>query len=628
MKKTFTLLSMLLAGGLAFAQSPRLVMVEAFSQASCGPCASQNPALNAALDAVGTGAAVSVKYQTSWPGYDPMNEQNPTEVQTRVTYYNVTGVPSRRLDGNQGTSITTATIGTRQAVTSPFTLGVNHVFNADKSAATVNVTLTASQAFTASGSLVLHVAMVEKEIGFETAPGTNGETVFYSVMRKMIPNASGSALPATWTNGQSQTFALQINTPNYIYKVGEIAFVAWVQDNGSKEVHQAGYSAPQPVASSASINSLTGVPVFQCTNTFTPSIEIKNTGTSTLTSGTIKYQIDANPEQSLPWTGSLAPGATATQALPLVTASAGVHTFKTYLSNPNGTPLFTTVNDSKEKQFTIIPATGIISPIYEDYILTPFPPANWFTTNPDNGASWERSTAAGAIGTTKSAKMDFYNSTAGNIDEMFLPTTNLTMSTAQASLDFYVAYASYAGEADKLQVKVSTDCGVTWTTPFDKAGTALSTAPNQTAPFETPTAAQWRLETVDMTPYINQTKVMVKFVGTSAYGNNLFVDEINLHSGPPSPQAIKDINSINSFEVFPNPFENQTTLNINTTKSERISFDVVDMLGNKVMTQDLGVVNGLHRQNIDATTWNAGIYFININSSEGGSITKKINVIK
>ena len=58
------------------------------------------------------------------------------------------------------------------------------------------------------------------------------------------------------------------------------------------------------------------------------------------------------------------------------------------------------------------------------------------------------------------------------------------------------------------------------------------------------------------------------------------------------------------------------------------SFDVVDMLGNKVMTQNLGVVNGLYRQSIDASSWNAGIYFININSSEGGSITKKINVIK
>ena len=51
MKKTFTLLSMMLAGSLAFAQSQRLVLVEAFSQASCGPCAAQNPALNAALTA-------------------------------------------------------------------------------------------------------------------------------------------------------------------------------------------------------------------------------------------------------------------------------------------------------------------------------------------------------------------------------------------------------------------------------------------------------------------------------------------------------------------------------------------------------------------------------------------------
>ncbi len=627
MKKTFTLLSMLLAGSLAFAQSQRLVMVEAFSQASCAPCAAQNPALNAALDAAGTSTVVSVKYQTDWPGYDPMNEQNPSEVQTRVTYYNVTGVPARKLDGNQGTTITGATISTRQAVTSPFSLGVSHVFNADKSAATVNINLTASQAFTASGSLVLHVAMVEKEIDFETAPGTNGETVFHSVMRKMLPNASGSTLPATWTNGQSQTFALQINTPNYIYKVGEIAFVAWVQDNGTKEVHQAGYSAPQPVASSASVTSLTGVPVFQCTNTFTPSIVIKNTGTSTLTSGTIKYQIDANPEQSLPWTGSLAPGATATQALPLVTAGAGVHTFKTYLSSPNGAPLFTTIHDAKEKQFTIIGSTGIVSPIYENYILPAFPPASWFITNPDNSFTWERASTAGAIGTTQSAKMNFYNSGAGNVDELFLPATNLTMSTSQASLDFYVAYATYQTEQDKLEVKVSTDCGATWTTAFNKAGTALQTANPQTTAF-TPTAAQWRLETVDMTPFLNQTKVMVKFVGTSAYGNNLYVDEINLHSGPPSPLAIKDINSINSFEVFPNPFENQTTLNINTTKAERISFDVVDMLGNKVMTQDLGVVNGLYRQNIDATSWNAGIYFININSSEGGSITKKINVIK
>lgn len=72
---------------------------EEFTQASCGPCASQNPAFNAVL-AANTAKATSLKYQTSWPGVDPMNAQNPTDVQTRVNYYSVNGVPDAIMDGN------------------------------------------------------------------------------------------------------------------------------------------------------------------------------------------------------------------------------------------------------------------------------------------------------------------------------------------------------------------------------------------------------------------------------------------------------------------------------------------------------------------------------------------------
>ena len=114
----------MLAGTFAFAQSQRLVLVEAFSQASCGPCAAQNPALNAALTAAGTNKVVSVKYQTDWPGVDPMNAQNPAEVDTRVAYYNVTGVPSRRLDGNQGTTVDATTIDNRYNTPSSFLISL------------------------------------------------------------------------------------------------------------------------------------------------------------------------------------------------------------------------------------------------------------------------------------------------------------------------------------------------------------------------------------------------------------------------------------------------------------------------------------------------------------------------
>ena len=625
MKKTFTLLSMMLAGSLAFAQSQRLVLVEGFSQASCGPCAAQNPALNAALTAATHDTVVSIKYQTSWPGIDPMNAQTAAEVAARVSYYGITGVPDRILDGTN-TTVDATTIRGRYPISSPFTIDLSHVFNADHSAATVTAVITATEAFTASGAMVLQVGLVEQEIHFANAPGSNGEKDFYSVMRKMLPNQNGTALAGTWTVGQTQTITLNVNTPTYIYDESQIAFVGWMQDNGNKSVPQAAYSYPQTINENVAVTAVSGVPVVQCATTFTPTITIKNTGTATLTSGTINYQVDGGTVSTLPWTGSLAAGATATQVLPSLTTTAGSHTFKSYITNPNGNANFNTLFESTNINFSIFTNVGSVSPIVQNYSATSFPPTGWVIDNPDLGPTWTRMTTAGANTTTTSAKMDFYNSSAGQVDEFYMPNANMTMTATQATLDFYVAYASYAGEADQLQVKVSTDCGATWATPYDYAGTTLATAANITTAFA-PSATQWRAETVNMTPYINQTNVLVKFVATSAYGNNLFIDEINLHAGA-STASIKEINSISSFEVYPNPFQNQTTLNINTTKSERISFDVVDMLGNKVMTQNLGVVNGLYRQSIDASSWNAGIYFININSSEGGSITKKINVIK
>ena len=84
MKKITTLLALACVTSFSFAQSQRLTLLEEFTQASCGPCASQNPALNTLLNA-NTTKAISIKYQTSWPGVDPMNAQTQAEVGPRVT---------------------------------------------------------------------------------------------------------------------------------------------------------------------------------------------------------------------------------------------------------------------------------------------------------------------------------------------------------------------------------------------------------------------------------------------------------------------------------------------------------------------------------------------------------------
>jgi len=627
MKKFSTLLSLMLSGGMIFAQSQRLTLIEEFTQASCPPCAAQNPALNALLDA-NTTKVVSIKYQTSWPGVDPMNAQTASEVATRVSYYGVTGVPNIEFDGNvlsnaAPSALTQSGIDNQYAVTSPFTINMTHVYNADYSAATVNIEVTCTQAV--NGTLKLRAALVEKEIIFDNAPGSNGETEFFSVMRKMLPDASGETLPTSWTVGQTQTFSYQVSTPTYIYDKNQIGFVCFIQNDANKSVLQAGYSAPQPLMNNAAVTGLTGVPLIQCATSFNPTVTIKNNGNTPLTTATINYQIDGGTAVTLPWSGSLAPGQTATQAIGVVNSTPGSHVFKAYITNPNGTAVFNTQFDSQQQNFSILSNIGAAAPVVEAYANTTFPPAGWVLDNADQGPTWTRKTGAGAFSTTACAKMDFYNSAAGNVDELYMPNANMTLSATSATLEFSVAYASYAGEADQLDVLVSTNCGTSWTNVFSKSGANLATAANTTASF-TPTATQWRFESVNMTPYLNQTNVLVKFKATSAYGNNLYIDEINLHGGA-STAGISNLTAVNGFNVFPNPVNNAATLTISTIKTEKVTVDVVDMLGNVLMSRDLGAINGDYRMELDATNWNAGLYFVNVRTAQG-TATKKINVIK
>ena len=102
MKKITLALTAIICYGAITAQPTRLVLFEEFTQASCGPCASQNPAFNALL-AANSAKAISIKYQTSWPGVDPMNAANPVDAQARVTYYSVSGVPWSAMDGSATT---------------------------------------------------------------------------------------------------------------------------------------------------------------------------------------------------------------------------------------------------------------------------------------------------------------------------------------------------------------------------------------------------------------------------------------------------------------------------------------------------------------------------------------------
>jgi hypothetical protein len=176
---------------------------------------------------------------------------------------------------------------------------------------------------------------------------------------------------------------------------------------------------------------------------------------------------------------------------------------------------------------TVLPGTGIPLPVTEGFVAVTFPPTNWSIDNVGNANTWVRDGVNGNAPTAgNSATIDFFTTnTTGDADDLILPAADFT-GLISAQLQFDVAYARYnATYQDQLQIVVSNDCGATFVIEYDKAGIVLATDPDQTAAY---TANTWRTETVDLSAYVGSGKVDVYIRGISGWGQNLFIDNINL----------------------------------------------------------------------------------------------------
>jgi hypothetical protein len=577
MKRTLILAGALAATFAVNAQVQRNVMAEAFSNASCGPCAAQNPAYNALLG-TNTNKVIAVKYQWYFPGYDPMNAQNPTEPNARIGYYGQSGVPCGVLDGTLFAgpnyvgalaNLDQTEIDNRWAVSSPFNITLNPSLNAGKDSVVVGVTINTPAAFTGS-NLKLHVLLVEKTITFASAPGSNGETVFHHVVRKMLPGSAGFDIQAAWTMAETQNYSFAIPIPNYIYDHQELEIVAFVQNNSTKEVHQA-EQADLPVSDFAITSNIGGAAALNCSSSLTGlTVDFKNDGNNVITSASINYRVDGGTPSAVPYAGSLAVGATTPISIPTISGlSAGSHTLETYVTNVNGSGSAGLMG-LESKSFNIFTGAASATPLSQAFTSASFPYANWTLDNPNPSLSWARVT-------TNSGSMKFDNFTyaAGTISNFIVEPVDISGLTTPV-MTFDVAYRQYASENDRLEVLVSTDCGANWTSVFNEAGSTLSGgAAPQTSAF-TPSAANWRTETVDLSAYSSATSLFIKFKATSAYGNNLYVDKINIQN---STAGIED-NTVNSFNVYPNPATD--FVNVSFVNAENVTVTLINAVGQTV----------------------------------------------
>ena len=626
MKNIVSTLLVCLFSVAAFGQN-RLVLVEHFTQASCGPCASQNPALKTLLDANAT-KVVALKYQTSWPGVDPMNAANPTEAAARVQYYGVTGVPNSVMDGSgpgsPGTIVTTTTINNRYNTAAPLNLSASHQWTAGYDSIQIGVYVanagTATVASGAAGSLKLHVAVIEEDINYPSAPGSNGETVFYQVMRKMVPDASGTTMADSWTAGQTQMFVFKVAAPSYLANLNKVAVVAFIQDNSNKSVLNAARTTVQTIAGlpDVGLNAFTAATPGLCNGTTTPMVTIKNEGSLAITSASVAYAINGGTPVSQNWTGSLSAGATAVVSFPQVTLPAGTNSLVATVSSPNGTgdvngmnnmsaPLIAAVLNNtptpapysegmESTSFNSIPAGHVLL-----YNTATKPLVTVVSKAQVNGLPQE----LGGYGqSAKSLMVDFFTMQTGSQASIITP--KVSGITANHKLYFNHAYASYAGEADGLKVFVSSNCGATWTNVYDKSGTALATAANSTSRFF-PQPTQWYPNTISLSQYAGQ-ELIVKFECNSAYGNNLWLDNFWINTAALGEEEIQAAQA----KLYPNPARDAVKVSLQVSEAGEALVEVINLNGQTVIAQTASVEAGMQSIDLHVADLANGVYTVKI----------------
>jgi PKD repeat protein len=285
-----------------------------------------------------------------------------------------------------------------------------------------------------------------------------------------------------------------------------------------------------------------------CNNTIAPEVVVVNYGGNTITSFNLNYQVDNNQVQTIPWSGTILPGNSVNVSIPSMFVSNGVHTFTAYTSDPNNNTDQNPSNDQSTSTFGTF-ATGLPVPFTETFEPNSTTTGLWNVDNPDESITWQVTNTSGTTPGNTSVGINFFSySTTGQRDGLLSPPLDFS-TVSDATLSFHHAYRRYnQNSTDSLIIYVSTNCGQTFTRIFQRGenGTGtFATVTTSTSNFVPQQASDWCIAgtvgsqcyTVNLDNYAGQPNVIIKFEGYNNYGNNLYIDNVNItgtiNSNPP-----------------------------------------------------------------------------------------------
>ncbi len=286
-------------------------------------------------------------------------------------------------------------------------------------------------------------------------------------------------------------------------------------------------------------------------------------------------------------------------------------------------------NDAKTFGFFNLPSASAPLPYSEGFEMQSFPPNGCTLLNPDNDETWKKVLYSPIGGFGNSSSCLYYPGVNNPIilekDYFMLPPLDFS-TVAQPALSFDLAYNTGGwGSSQTLEVLVSSDCGNSWTTVYNKSDSALITSSQAINVFEdfVPEAYEWRKEVVDVSAFTGQNEVLVQFKITNGYSSYLFIDNIHISQ---NTFSVSDAFTNNSIKVFPNPANELVQLSVESDQSQSTTITIYNSTGSMVNKNAYTLQTGKQTIQLNTEALAAGIYLIELKKENRQSSTAKLSV--
>jgi hypothetical protein len=600
----------------------RKVLLEEFTSSTCGPCAANNPTIDAFVHNK-FDSLVAIKYHMNWPspGNDPMYLYNPTQATDRRTYYSVNAVPTVIMDGvvrpeypyTLPNSLPDA-FNSRKTKGTPVNLSVTNT-RIPGDTIRADITLTISSPLPA-GQYFMRVHAIERVVRYASPPGTNGEKDFYDVFRKAYPNSQGIQIPTaagTYNYTVKYPLDLQVWVDSLIYTA------VFVQNDFTKEVLNAAksrnYTADNFVYEEPE-NLSTPKPIvaFDFIESNNAAIIENN---NPLISNNFYYELFdgqfpasgwsiSNPDGGITFaqfTGANGPSFGGNKSIKMDFYSYSATNQNDYLYSR----VFTGLNEFDSLKFDYAHANY---PGYTDRLIVKL--------SLDGGATYPH---------TIFDKSGASLATAGSSSSSFTPTSASQWATFSYPLMqvIPVELTSFEARANGLDVELN------WTTATETNNYGFEIQRKYGEDFITVGFVKGSGHSTSIKKYnftdkqLNEGAYTYRLKQIDYNGAYHFSQEVEVLVTGPKVYFIE--------QNYPNPFNPETVIRFNLATSSNVTLKVYNNLGEEIKTLFSGKMNaGRNQVSFDGSGLSSGIYIYRIEAvGDDGTIftsAKKMNLIK